>query len=131
MNKLRKILLVDDDSINNFINKILLQKMRIAEEIMIAHNAAEGIKYLVDHCFMTRIAPELILLDINMPGMDGFDFIRAYNALDFTNKKDVTLAVLSTSSHYKDKERMEDLGICHFISKPLTEEKVMGFVLPG
>lgn len=128
MDKLRKILLVDDDNINNFINKVLLEKMKIAEEITVANNAAEGIKCLVDSCFTHKISPELILLDLNMPGMDGFDFINTYHSFNFNNKRDVTIAILSTSTHYRDKERMSELGIHSFITKPLTEDKVRTFI---
>ena len=122
--KLNTILLVDDDPITNFINHHLLEKMEIADDIKIVTNGKEGVKCLNDHCFKTSISPDLILLDINMPIMDGFEFLAAFNALDFKNKKEVAIIILTTSSHEKDREKMKKLGIKCFLNKPLTEEKI-------
>lgn len=127
MNKFKTILLVDDDSINNFINRKLLEKMEVAEEIKIVNNGEEGIKCLYDHCFKTKMSPELILLDINMPVMDGFEFISTFNELQFQNKNQVTIAVLTTSSNPKDRDKMERLGVKNYLSKPLTEIKIREF----
>jgi CheY-like chemotaxis protein len=128
MNKIKTILLVDDDSINNFINRKLLEKMEVAEEIKIVNNGEEGIKCLYDHCFETKMSPELILLDINMPVMDGFEFITTFNELQFQNKSEVTIAVLTTSSNPKDRDKMERLGVKNYLSKPLTEIKIREFL---
>jgi len=128
MNKIKTILLVDDDSINNFINRKLLEKMDVAEEIKIVNNGEEGIKCLYDHCFKTKMSPELILLDINMPVMDGFEFINTFNELQFQNKNEVTIAVLTTSSNPKDRDKMEKLGVRNYLSKPLTEIKIRDFL---
>jgi CheY-like chemotaxis protein len=127
--RLKTILIVDDDAITNFINKRLLEKMKIADEVKVVTNGAEGVRCLNDHCFESNLSPELILLDINMPVMDGFEFLRAFHSLDFKNKDEVQIAVLTTSSHLKDKEKIEQLGIKCFVNKPLTEEKVKNFLL--
>src|SRR6478736_2176562 len=115
MNKIKTILLVDDDSINNFLNRRLLEKMDVAEEIKVVNNGEEGIKCLYEHCFKTKQSPELILLDINMPVMDGFEFINAFNELNFQNKNDVTIAVLTTSSNPKDRDKMQKLGVKNYL----------------
>jgi CheY-like chemotaxis protein len=127
--RLKTILIVDDDSITNFINKRLLEKMKIADEVKVVNNGAEGVKCLYDHCFMSNKSPELILLDINMPVMDGFEFLRTFHSINFKNKEDVKIAVLTTSSHTKDKEKIEQLGVKCFVNKPLTEEKVRSFLV--
>lgn len=123
-NKIQALLLVDDDQITNYLNKRLLEKLDIAKEITVAMNGKEGIKCLEDHCFRTQTSPEVILLDINMPVMDGFEFIKTFKTLKFQNKENVTIAVLTTSTHPEDREKMKDMGVSHFISKPLTVEKI-------
>lgn len=127
--RLKTILIVDDDAITNFINKRLLEKMNIADEVKVVINGAEGVKCLYDHCFESNRSPELILLDINMPVMDGFEFLKTFHSLDFRNKQEVKIAVLTTSSHTKDREKMEQLGVKCFVNKPLTEDKVRSFLV--
>ena len=129
LTKLKTILLVDDDPITNFINQRLLEKMNIAEEVKVVTNGVEGVKCLRDHCFKTSISPDLILLDINMPIMDGFEFLEVFNSLDFKNKEEVVIAVLTTSTNSHDMEKIEKLGIKCFINKPLTEEKMRDFLM--
>jgi CheY-like chemotaxis protein len=124
MEKFNAILLIDDDPVANFINKRLLMKMNIAAEIKVVTNGEDGIKYLIDHCRETKNCPEVIFLDINMPVMDGFEFLNTYQALHFENRKDVSVGVLTTSSHPNDKEKMTKLGATAFLNKPLTCEKI-------
>jgi CheY-like chemotaxis protein len=126
--RLNCVLIVDDDEINNFINKRLLQKLEIASEVRVMTNGQQGINCLMHHCFAMEECPELILLDINMPVMDGFEFIEAFHTLNFENKDKVNIAVLTTSSNPIDKEKMGKLGIKYYLNKPLTEEKIHDFL---
>jgi CheY-like chemotaxis protein len=127
--KLKTILLVDDDPITNFINERLLTKMKLADEVKTVINGEEGVKCLHDHCFKTKISPELILLDINMPIMNGFEFLEAYKFIEFINKEEIVIAVLTTSENSEDKRRMAELGIKCFVNKPLTEQKINDFLM--
>jgi CheY-like chemotaxis protein len=121
---------VDDDPITNFLQERVLKNMELAEEIRVVNNGEDGIKCLNEHfCFKSKRAPDIILLDINMPVMDGFEFLKTFNSLDFENKDNVVIAVLSTSTNEQDLSKMEVLGIHHYITKPLTEEKVNEFLL--
>lgn len=128
MNKIKNILLVDDDSITNFINKKLLDKLDIAEEIKIAFNGSQGINCLEGNCFTSKKTPEIVFLDINMPGMDGFEFVKNFNAINFNNKKNVIICVLTTSTNKDDHAKMQELGVKYFLNKPLTREKVEDFL---
>jgi CheY-like chemotaxis protein len=121
-------LLVDDDQINNFLNARLLKKLDIADEVAFVPNGVEGIKCLEDNCFKSVVSPQLILLDINMPVMDGFEFMETYNHLNFTDKGKTIIAVLSSSSSNQDHEKIKNLGVKYYIHKPLTESKVMNFI---
>ncbi|HXA00607.1 MAG TPA: response regulator [Cytophagaceae bacterium] len=124
-NKLSCVLLIDDDSINNFLNERLLKKLQISNAVKTALNGAEGLKYIDQHCAIDGgCCPELVFLDINMPVMDGFEFIRNFRKLDFYNKDKMTVAILTTSRNEKDIEAMKHLGAYHFVNKPLTAEKV-------
>lgn len=128
MNKIRTILLIDDDFITNFINKKLLDRLNIAEEVKIVVNAPQGLNCLEGNCFKTRKNPQIIFLDINMPGMDGFDFVKTFNEKQFQNKDKVKICVLTTSTNNDDFVKMEELGVKYFLNKPLTKEKIEDFL---
>jgi CheY-like chemotaxis protein len=122
----KSVLIIDDDEVNNYINERLLIKLNVADEISIARNGEEGIKCLIEHC--TTICPDLILLDINMPVMDGFEFLEKFQLINFENKHQVIVAVLTTSSDIRDKQRMESYGVVHYLNKPLTEQAILKFI---
>ncbi|HXA02109.1 MAG TPA: response regulator [Cytophagaceae bacterium] len=125
MQRFNCVLLVDDDGITNFINHRLLKKLNITEDIQSAMNGDKAMQFITQFAFQNNnCCPELILLDLNMPGSDGFDFLNAFKNMSFVNKDKVKLILLTTSTHTKD------LNIVHqeyigYINKPLTEHKLM------
>jgi len=129
MIKLNAVLLVDDDVINNFINARLIKKAELSDDLHIATNGKEAITYLISKLEKQEACPELILLDINMPVMDGFEFVEAFRKLNFANQNKVVIVMLTTSSNPKDLEKVESLKIGDYINKPLTEEKLKSVVL--
>lgn len=126
MRKVNSILLVDDDKASNFINQLLIRKLAITDELHVARNGKEAIELIREKCHGPASnsggMPQLILLDINMPVMDGFEFLQAYEALDCTSKEATVIAVLTTSLNPKDRERVKAAGVRHFLNKPLTKE---------
>lgn len=121
MKKVKCILLVDDDETTNFINELMIMEMDIAEQILQAHNGKEALDVLQDQVQQQHCLPELILLDINMPVMDGFDFLEAYQEIDFPGKPSVIIVMLTTSLNPSDVERAKNTKIVDYINKPLTE----------
>ena len=124
MSKLKLVLLIDDDEINNFLNKRLLEKYGIAEQVAIVTNGEEGLEFIAQRCRSGAGCPELILLDISMPVMDGFEFLKQYQRLNFKNKDKVNLIVLTTSSNPNDMERIANFNVTDYLTKPLNEGKV-------
>jgi CheY-like chemotaxis protein len=124
MNLFKSVLIIDDDSINNFINVRVLKKLNVADEISVALNGREGIKYLVEHCVKHEVCPDLILLDINMPIMDGFEFLKNFLLLNIKDSEKAIVAVLTTSSNQGDRDEMGAMGVKHYLNKPLTEESI-------
>lgn len=125
MNKIKCALLIDDDSINNFINERLLKKLNIADQVKVVLNGEEAIKYISQRCSENHPCPELILLDINMPVMDGFEFLKEYKNLDFNGKSSIVIIMLTTSTNPNDTERLNDSGASGYVNKPLTEQKLL------
>ena len=127
MKRLRSILLVDDNDTSNFLNERLLKRMAITDEIKILSNGKSAFDYL-ENLNRTGAAgletkPELILMDINMPVVDGFEFLELYQNLDEQFRQDILIAILSTSNHPQDTSRASEFN-AYYIVKPLTIEKV-------
>src|SRR5688572_13677837 len=121
MRKLNHILLVDDDTINNFINEKLLKKLDVSNKTSVVINGEEAINFLKEVCDRDSTqCPELILLDINMPVMDGFEFLERYKDLNIPNKSSIIIVMLTTSTNPNDTERLNKTGVAGYINKPLT-----------
>jgi CheY-like chemotaxis protein len=123
MNKLTCILLVDDDNTTNFVNRMLLEDLAVTEKVMEARNGQEAINLLQEQS-QNNACPQLILLDVKMPVMDGFEFLEAYDKLGFEQKESVIIVMLTTSLHPRDVDRLKNYPINGFLNKPLTKEKV-------
>lgn len=128
MSKLNSILLVEDDSITNFINERLLRKLEVADDIKIASNGLEALALIQNSVQSSQNPPTLIFLDINMPVMDGFEFLSEFKMLSLPNKQDVVVVVLTTSTNLSDIEKLKGSGNTDFINKPLTKEKVQSVI---
>jgi CheY-like chemotaxis protein len=126
MKKINCILLVDDDNINNFINERLLKKLNITNNVKVAMNGEEALDFIKNN--KEEIHPELILLDINMPVMDGFEFLQEYNKVDFNGKLKPHIIMLTTSTNPNDVNKVKQSDITGYINKPLTESKIMEIV---
>jgi len=117
--KLNCILLVDDDSEDNYFHQIVINDMDAANTVQVAQNGLEALEFLTKE---NQIAPELIFLDINMPKMNGWEFLEAYQKLNANQRAKVVVAMLTTSMNPADQKRAEKFPeIASFNSKPLTE----------
>src|SRR5688500_11679417 len=108
-----RILIVDDDKLLNRINEKVLLGSGLVEEVHIVSNGLLALEYL-----LTRIAkgiplPGIIILDLGMPVMNGFDFIDEFAKLDFHGKSKIQLVVFTSSSNPRDQERVHARGIRH------------------
>ncbi len=123
MKKLNCILLIDDNHLINILNTHLLEGLDIAEHIYAVENGQQGIDYLMK-CNQQdgALYPDLILLDLNMPVMNGWEFIEEFKAL---NKQQCPIIMLTTSPNPDDEKRAEKMKeVYAFQKKPLTEEMI-------
>ena len=130
MTKLPAILLVDDDQTTNFLNRSLLQRLEIPDHILVAQDGQEALALLTEQCQPPAAqCPHLILLDVNMPGMNGIQFLEAYQQSFLDAQKTIVIVMLTTSLHPRDVQRVEQLhAVSGFISKPLTAEKMQAIL---
>ena len=130
MNKLKGILLIDDNETINFLNHRLLSRMEITENIRVCVNGKYAIDFLrkmvqgdYDAADQSYFKPELILLDVNMPVLDRFEFLEIFQGFPPEFKAGVVIVMLSTSSHPQDTIRAQEFGASYLL-KPLTTEKI-------
>jgi CheY-like chemotaxis protein len=121
--KIDTVLLVDDDAGTNFLNRMVLEDAEVAKQIQTVLNGKEAIQFLANVEKEELSDPMLILLDINMPVMDGWEFLNAYRELNGKPKRDIIIVMLTTSLNPADKERAESISeIAGFKTKPLSRE---------
>ena len=98
--KFKSILLIDDNAAENRYNQIILEEMNVVDKIEIAASGMEALKILkgADHS-----QPKLILLDINMPKMNGWEFLEAYKKLETDDKNKQVVVILTTSMNPEDR----------------------------
>lgn len=123
MSKLPCILLVDDDSTTNYLNQRLLDRLAVTDQVLVAQDGQQALNLVSRHCQSAEVAcPTLILLDLNMPGMNGHEFLAAYRQL--VPVPACVVVVLTSSLHPRDMQRAADTVVSSYLSKPLTSEKV-------
>lgn len=121
---MKRVLLVDDDSIFNFISSKTLQYMGLASDIHVAVNGAEALKLFNDNYQEAKALPDVILLDLNMPVMDGFGFLEAFRRLHIPGKEHVKIFIVSSSDDPEDRQRAKALGADDYLTKPLHEQSL-------
>lgn len=122
MKKLSCVLLVDDDEANNFLNKRIIDKMDFTEHIEVAKNGRIALDLIKKGIKMEHCTPKLIFLDLNMPVMDGWEFLEEFNKMEFALKQTIKIVILTTSLNPADRAKAESIKeVSSFINKPLRE----------
>ena len=132
--KLNCVLLIDDDEPTNYLSKLQLESIDCAEHITIAQSGQQALDYLLtgvcpdgDDSFP---CPDLIFLDINMPAMNGWEFLQKYDAFDKKHQGNVVIVMLTTSLNPDDKSKAMGLAsISGFENKPITLPKLEQILL--
>ena len=117
--RLNCILLIDDDDGDNEYHRFVIDKMNITENVRVAENGIEALDFLKRE---NEIRPDLIFLDINMPKMNGWEFLDEYKHLN-TAEKHIIIVMLTTSANPADVEKAQKIAaVKGFETKPLTPE---------
>ena len=126
-NKLNCILLADDDEPTNFLNRLVLEELGCTKQIKVVENGIQALEYLskTDADNENYPLPELIFLDINMPAMNGWEFLERYSSLAKEQKAEVMIIMLTTSLNPEDRQKADGITeVTGFETKPLTAEKL-------
>ncbi|WP_192823816.1 response regulator [Rufibacter sp. LB8] len=129
MEMLQRILLIDDDEITNYMNMRVLNKAEIVKHIDVVTDGQAALNYLASPAHLNAAQPlDLILVDIKMSGMDGFDFLEHYQHLPETQKAKKLFALSSSASFYDLHRLKEFQDVDGHLSKPLTQADALALV---
>lgn len=116
-------MLVDDNPDDNFFHERVIRNNQFSDCVIPMESAMEALDYLKGNMEKQSPRIDIILLDINMPGMNGWEFLEEYDKLDKKLKAGVIVVMLTTSESQEDKEKLLKLGFTtEFKTKPLTKE---------
>jgi CheY-like chemotaxis protein len=122
MNTKGHVILVDDDYITNYLHEKLIRKMNIASHIIVKNNGRDALLYMEKFVKKEGTGSCIVMLDLNMPVVDGFEFIKQFKLrLDRDNIK---IVIVTTSLSERDIQRVRQFGDFIYINKPLTIEKL-------
>ena len=116
-------MLVDDDADDNFFHERVIRKNDAANTVIVKQTGMEALDYLKSKKDHNDTHPDLIFLDINMPRMNGWEFLEEYNKLDKQFQSHAIVVMLTTSNNPDDRGKAELLNeVSEFKTKPLTKE---------
>lgn len=127
-----KILLVDDDTIYQYIACKTLESTGLTEKITTCSNGKEAFTYLEENLNDTTALPDVILLDVNMPVMNGWEFLHAFKRLHNASLKDIRIFLVTSSVNDADINYSRQFAnVQDYIVKPLAKDKLTKILQPA
>ncbi|THU38247.1 response regulator [Niastella caeni] len=127
MRKINSVLLIDDDEPTNFINKKILQSSGRVEVIHVANGGTEALRILSNNKnnLNNSFIPDVIFLDINMPAMDGWEFLIEFKKLENLKAERIIIVMLTTSLNPDDELKAKGIKeVYMYKNKPLTKDMI-------
>ncbi len=129
MKKVEAISIIDDDKIYRFTTEKYINMLRLADRVLTYSDGEEAMSYLRQNLDTPSEIPDIILLDVNMPIMDGWDFLEEFAELSAKLPKKVTIYMVSSSIDDRDQQRARQIEqISDYVVKPITEEQLVELV---
>lgn len=121
----KTILIIDDEIVDCLVHSKILEKGNYAEQVLTLNSGKAALEYLNNLIKNNFHWPSYIFLDINMPTMNGFQFIEEFSKYPDILKEQTKIYILSSSINPKDKEKAKTNPLVEdFLIKPLTMETV-------
>lgn len=123
MTKIDTVYIVDDDDVYAYAVRRLISIQKLCNHVEVFKNGKEAITFFKSASFETDDTSNIILLDVRMPEMNGWEFIEAFSALDYAKKDNFDLYMISSSIDPKDTKRAAEIPLIKkYIFKPITLE---------
>ena len=126
--KLTTILLVDDDEISNYITESLIAELEITRSLAVVTDGKQALEYIKAHPVVKEEEPGhiLVLLDLNMPVMDGFEFMEVYQQQAWSEK--VSIVMLTSSNNPKDMSKAKNFHFAGYLQKPFSQNDILQLI---
>lgn len=130
MNKINTFCIVDDDDIYQFTTSVLLKKTDLVNKIIVFSNGLKAINFLKDEMGNKENIPDVLFLDINMPVMDGWEFLEEYLLIKPMMPKSVVIYMVSSSVDEKDVIKSKSISaLSGYLVKPISSQNIMEVIL--
>jgi CheY-like chemotaxis protein len=127
--KIANLWIIDDDPMATFYIKRLAELGELADIITIYDKARGAVDYLLQHKTSQEHLPDVILLDIYMPDMDGWGFLEEFATIKDQLEKKIHIYIISSSGNLRDINRARSIStVTEYIQKPVTKEKLAEIV---
>lgn len=130
MNILNKVIFIDNDPIINEYHRIFTRRLELANEVLFFESAEKTLEYLSQIKEQADF-PELILIDINMPNMDGHTFVEKINKMPAFNTTRTMLAFLTSSKNMVDVVKADEENVDFYYWKPLNDKLIRTILKDG
>lgn len=111
------LLIIDDDSIASFVHTRIAETSGLFRNIRTVNNGKEALDIFEQAGNGTETLPDVVLVDLNMPLISGFDFIEAFQRMTFPDKERVAIVIVTSSDDSRDVQRARSLGIEYYLVK--------------
>jgi CheY-like chemotaxis protein len=129
MKTIKNLTLIDDDDIFVFLTKKAIESTNLVELIKVFGNGLDAINFLKENCDNVDSLPEIILLDLSMPIMDGWQFLDQFTKLIPKIEKKITIYICSSSISPSDVLlAKKNNAVSDYIIKPVTKEKLIELI---
>lgn len=129
MNPIRTLTLIDDDDIFVFLTKKAIEQTKLVDLIKVFENGLDALNFLKENKHNVNALPEIILLDLSMPIMNGWQFLEEYTKLHPTIGKNITIYICSSSISHDDITRAKAINeVSDYIIKPITKDKLIDLI---
>jgi CheY-like chemotaxis protein len=122
------VMLVDNSSIDNFVNTKIITRYQFADNVIPFNKASKALKYLLElnsKASSTEI-PSVLFLDLDMPEINGFEFLNAFHLLSDKIKKNIKIVILTNSADPSDAIACsKNKSVVAFFQKPLIKDNIM------
>lgn len=122
-NRVKNICVIDDDKIFQYLTQRVITDTHLINDIEVFSNGLDALNYLQNNSLDKKKLPDIILLDLFMPVMDGWGFLKNYTAIESKLAKKIPIYIVSSSIDPIDIQKSKSMGyVTDFIVKPMTKE---------